>query len=164
MKRRQSGGIVRLTLDRYASTKGYTMGLLFLDGDFLCHMLERPWLNNHPWTAAEPDRASCIPTGAYTLRKWIRPNGNDVFIIDGGTVCHLERELSKDTTRFLILWHTANTPNEIAGCAAPGLGAFKGSVSQSRSAMTLLHTKLNPYFSMQPYLPLVISDYQQGLT
>lgn len=49
-----------LRLIRYHMTGTETLGLLFVDGEFVCYTLELPWKNN------ERD-ISCIPEDTYTV-------------------------------------------------------------------------------------------------
>ncbi len=147
-----------LRLERYHDSGQATRGLLFFRDRFLCYTLERPWEHNRP-------SRSCIPPGTYDVRPWTRPNGDHVFIVSGGSVCTTPDLLNEDKglTRCLILFHSANYVNEIAGCIAPGTGvsntAAGYSVTRSRNAMELLHNVLKPKLSTQPWIGLDIRNY-----
>ena len=125
-------------------------GILTAD-KFIAYTLERAWLNNQP-------SVSCIPAGNYRVSPWRRPNGDNVFILRGKSVCALPAELDDDKTRCLILFHKANNCNEISGCIAPGLTAGQNTVGRSGAAMIALHNQLKPYLSMNKSVSLTISQ------
>jgi len=141
-----------LKIHRFDRTDTYQNGIVTYHGDFICFTLERPYLGNQPFI-------SSIPCGEYSLRPWQRPNGDQCYMILGGSVCALEEGLdpAHGITRFLILIHAANWPSELAGYIAPGLSYAPGYVGPSRAAMAKLRGKLNAHFSTEASLPLVIS-------
>ncbi|MFN7014152.1 MAG: DUF5675 family protein [Bacteroidia bacterium] len=89
-----------LVLNRTYFPKG-TNGVLVCDGEFVCHTIELPWLQNTV-------RVSCIPEGKYFIKmryskkyRW-----------------HLEVLAVKG--RSAILFHPANdAQRELQGCIAP---------------------------------------------
>lgn len=150
---------MQLILDRHTHTEEYTQGHLWLRRDwpwkpdrFLAHTLERPWADNEPGH-------SCIPEGDYVVEPWTRPNGDNVFIVSGGSVCKLPDELSENKTRCLILFHSANFPRQIQGCIAPGRRAAAGTVENSRLAMQDIRGELGSYFSHAPAIGMTIRSW-----
>jgi len=91
-------------------TDNGTFGDLVLDGEKLCEVLERPWLDNKPFE-------SCIPEGEYIMQWYDSPKFGRTIALTGGTV-----SLSKSTThaRYGVLMHIANRVSELEGCLAPG--------------------------------------------
>jgi len=49
-----------LVLERQRFTDKSIGGSFYVDGEFICYSLERPWVDNKPFV-------SCIPKGVYTL-------------------------------------------------------------------------------------------------
>lgn len=138
-----------LILERYSYTSAYTEGKLYRPVEHglqrIAYTIERPWKGN-------AKNISCIPEGVYDIRKHQRPNGDRVFILLGNGCCADPGQLSPpNITRWGILIHAANYPNEVEGCIAPGLARDRGSVQQSRAAMAELHKHTAAYFSMATY-------------
>lgn len=105
-----------ITLERFAYTPWGVFGRLVY-GDFRAFTVERPWVNNK---ASE----SCIPDGEYKLQWFNSPKFGPTWAIVGGTV-----SLHPDgkAARSLILFHVANTMDDLLGCI--GLGASLGTVN-----------------------------------
>lgn len=141
---------MHLQLIRYKRTPDSTQGILFNLSTFLAYTLELPWLNNQP-------NISCIRIGNYRVSPWRRPNGDNVFILRGESVCALPAELDEKKTRCLILFHTGNTCQDIQGCISPGLTAGINTVGRSGDAMNALHKYTKPYLSMNKSFGLTIS-------
>lgn len=97
---------------------GGTFGDLFIDGEFICHTVERPWLGNAP-------NESCIPEGVYTVERYTSPRHGNVFILSGGTV---DKFYNSNGQRWGILFHKANLPTQLEGCIAPAtrIGVLNG--------------------------------------
>ena len=76
-------------------------GELYINGQFICHTIELPWLNNQP-------ENSCIPEGTYVLEKRWSPK----------YLWHLH--ITGVKGRSLILIHPANNAaKELRGCIEP---------------------------------------------
>jgi hypothetical protein len=113
---------VTLTLIRDTQDEWATLGKLSIDGQHLCHTLERPWLDNKP-------RVSCIPVGTY--HGAIQPSP------------HFQRDLPEllDVPgRSEILIHVGNTVDDSAGCILVGLerADHEMRLYQSRAALSVL--------------------------
>jgi len=94
--------IRELTLERDIQDGQATLGRLFVDGNFQCYTLERPWLNNQRGV-------SCIPEGTY--HGAIQPSP------------HFRRDLPEllDVPgRSQILIHMGNKPADSMGCVLVG--------------------------------------------
>lgn len=115
------------TLIRYESTSEGTFGIMTF-GDLRLHTVERPWLNNKPFE-------SCIPSGEYALTHFIRPNGDRVFALSGGTVSIYKEDGFK---RYTVLTHVGNYMKDVVGCIAPGRGRTGNMVTHSRKAIESL--------------------------
>lgn len=79
-----------------------THGRIFVDGSFLSHSLERPWLENQR-------KISCIPAGRYRLKRRTS--------LKFGQHLWLQNVPNRD----LILIHPANYVRQLEGCIAPGM-------------------------------------------
>ena len=111
-----------LELVRDKQDEWATLGRLFVDGEYLCRTLERPWLNNQR-------SVSCIPTGAY--HGAIQPSPR--FRRD-------LPELLDVPGRSQILFHAGNTPEDTEGCILVGMerAEYEPRILQSRAALAKL--------------------------
>lgn len=91
---------MNLELERKYLDKG-TNGAIYLNGEFICHTIELPWLDNN-------QGESCIPSGKYKLSKrhsLKHKNHLEILDVPG---------------RKNILIHPANDAlKELKGCIAP---------------------------------------------
>ena len=110
-----------LLLTRYGSTPFGTFGVLSMASGFVCHTVEKPWLDNRPWV-------SCIPDGRYVLQE--------STFVRGGYVTY---EVMDVWERNRILVHAGNTSDDVQGCIALGssLGCVRGKWAVIRSRRTL---------------------------
>lgn len=144
-----------LRLDRHYQPD-YTEGELYLvksaSTRFLCFTIERPWADNEP-------NVSCIPDGHYQFNEHTRPDGRRAYIITDGCCVATPDELDPDRglTRWGILMHPANRPDELEGCIAPGLGQGEGLVQHSRAAMMTIAHAIGPRMSTWGWIPLQIN-------
>lgn len=77
-------------------------------GNYICNLLGRPWLNNQPNTLVLPaNNSSCIPEGIYTVQKYMSPTKGKVFLV------------KNVNNRSYIEWHSANNTLQLLGCEAP---------------------------------------------
>lgn len=74
------------------------------------YTLERPWLNNKPFS-------SCVPCGAYALKKYQSNKFGPCWALDNHD---LNVSLYDTTKRYAILIHSANRVTELQGCIALG--------------------------------------------
>lgn len=112
----QSDSMVIL-LERFCYHPEGTLGLLTV-GDEEFYTVERPWEQNLP-------RISCIPEGEYEMKRRKSPKFGWCW------------EVKDVPNRTYILFHSANFPDELQGCIAPGMALMTDriAVSRSRDAM-----------------------------
>ena len=106
------------------------------DGSEVCCMVEREWRNNQPFK-------SCVPEGDYLLIPHISPKYGACYAMVAPT---LGVTLHGPSIRTECLFHTANKPSQLLGCAAPGLdfGLLDGEwcVTNSGDALKALMKEL----------------------
>lgn len=94
------------------------------------YVIERPWKENQR-------NISCIPTGAYSVKKRDGTNPDLRFPVAW--------EIQDVPNRSAILFHEANFPDEVHGCLAPnlelGLKEF-GEIRGYKSRLALQKMKL----------------------
>lgn len=112
-----------LLLIRDVMNGDFTLGKLYLNGQFMAHTLERPWIDNQR-------SVSCIPTGVYGVRlRTAKESASRDYL-------HL---LVKDVpNRDYILFHKGNNVKDTKGCILTGLSRGEDYVAESRNAHTNL--------------------------
>lgn len=132
---------MNLELKRIFKGKDYTIGRLFIDGEYFCDTLEDP-VRQLDSIKDKIYSKTAIPTGKYkvsmsvvspkySIRKsynWCGgrlPRLLDVPFFDG------------------ILIHSGNTPDHTAGCILVGENKIKGQVINSMNTLKNLWVKLN---------------------
>lgn len=135
--------MIELELLRDKSTKGGTLGTLYLNGKQLCYTLEEPWNDNK-------NHISCIPEGTYKCTPHNTINHRNVWV------------LNNVPKRSGILIHSGNTINDISGCILVGerIGTLNGlpAVLNSRLALNKLRGILPKEFIIR------IVDYKEKIT
>jgi hypothetical protein len=103
-------GKIDLSIGRFAHTPLGTFGSMKMPDGAVLYTVERPWLDNKP-------SVSCIPDGKYNCqpRRFFR-GGYDAVEITGVK------------GRSHILFHIANTMNDVEGCV--GVGSKLGAIGQ----------------------------------
>ena len=146
--------MTELLLQRYNYSETETEGRLWLDDDEYIYTLERPWIAGLP--GGLPFE-SCVPDGKYSLQPHIRASGDRVLALRNPalSVFYTDQERDGAAGRYLILLHSANYVEEVAGCIAPGLvrtiAGNRRMVRSSRAAMAKL-------MALQPTSLLIESD------
>lgn len=104
--------------------------------------VERPWRDNR-------EGESCIPPGDYVCEPHDSERFPNTWAVVGGTVSHWH---SAETERSAVLFHVANTIDDIEGCIGPGLDltGFGGrwAVTDSRRAMNEMRRVLPERFAL----------------
>lgn len=95
-----------------------TLGVLLIEGRIFCYTLERPWMMNER-------NISCIPTGMYVCKRYHSQNHPNTF------------EVTDVHNRSYILFHVANTINDLQGCI--GLGEEVGYLMGQRAILNSTH-------------------------
>lgn len=120
------GATPHLTLTRDRRSEWATLGRLSIDGEPICHTLERPWLDNKR-------RVSCIPAGNYIgavqPSPRFRANLPELLDVPG---------------RDQILIHAGNTADDTEGCILVGLERHdhEDRIMQSRAALASVMERL----------------------
>lgn len=137
-----------ITLKRIAYTPMGTFGRLVVPGGFECFTVERPWEGNKP-------NVSCIPEGAYTLRK--RHSG----VVQRTTNGEFNEgwEVTGVHGRTYVMLHPGNHMDHLEGCIAPGeaLGwvdsywAVTNSRNTFRELMAALEGPAEHTLDIRPY-------------
>ena len=135
----------RLRLFRQSFKEG-SYGSLFLNHDFLCFIIELPWLDNQR-------NVSCIPAGTYELVQRSSARFSQHLYV------------KQVPQRSMILIHPANDAStQLQGCLAPVMqlsGLGKG--WNSRQALNLILSRLKPFFDSgnNVYLDIISTDSSQ---
>lgn len=108
---------MEILLERFCYHPEGTLGVLTVGGEEF-YTVERPWEHNLP-------RISCIPEGEYEMKRRKSPKFGWCW------------EVKDVPNRTYILFHSANFPDELQGCIAPGMSLMTDriAVSRSRDAM-----------------------------
>ena len=134
-----------IRVERFAKKEEYTIGKLYVNGAFLCHVLEdkdrglTQSMTEKQIAAKKIWGQTAIPKGRYTVamshspkfekRAWAKkysglvPEVLDVKGFEG------------------IRIHPSNSPTEILGCLAPGDNTIKGKITNSTARYYELMTK-----------------------
>lgn len=91
----------QFTLLRVSSEPLATRGVILVDGAPICVTLELPWKDNQA-------QISCIPEGIYDASWYLSPSHGETILFQNVP------------GRSLIMFHSANTPDQLKGCVAPG--------------------------------------------
>lgn len=125
-----------LNLVRDTFTDDEVLGKMYINHEFICHTIERPWKDNQKGI-------SCVPEGVYPLKLRY---SNVVKKSSGGKYTE-GYEVTNVPNRTYIMLHPANYSSQLGGCIAPGLerGNLHGkqAVLQSRDAFDKLMDRLD---------------------
>ena len=120
---------MKLTLKRIALRETYTIGRLYIDGEYFCDTCEDKVRPNGQKVQGE----TAIPYGTYRI-----------MITKSGRFKKMLPELL-DVPYFTgIRIHSGNTAKDSEGCILVGRNTIPGTVTQSRATMTKLMAKLEP--------------------
>lgn len=114
-----------VTIDRFCDSPMGVFGAVQIWNDvdkvFECFSVECPWLDNKP-------NVSCIPAHVYTMVPHVwSVTGLETWAAVGGSVSHYKSELAHHKRFACLFGHTANTIDDIEGCA--GFGSALGTVN-----------------------------------
>jgi Family of unknown function (DUF5675) len=117
-----------IEIERKFSSGDCVSGYLFVDGEAICYVLERPWEHNAP-------AASSIPLGTYVAK--IRVDGPKRWRV----------ELQGVPGRGNVQIHIGNTIADSIGCLLPGLRIQPSlcEVRDSAGALRVLEGKLKDF-------------------
>ena len=103
-----------VTILRIEQGKDGTVGILSIDGETQCYTLELPWMDNKR-------NISSIPAGNYVCKRYSSNAHPDTF------------EITDVYNRSYILFHVANTIDDLQGCV--GLGTEIGYLIGKRAVL-----------------------------
>ena len=140
---------MKLLVERNWKKEGYTIGKLYVDGEFFCNTLEDKdrGLKN-TMTLAEVKKlkitgTTAIPTGTYSVNMNVispRYSSKDWYIKN----CHgAKMPRLEEVPGFIgILIHPGNTAAETEGCLLVGKNDVKGMVTKSKEYFLQLYNKM----------------------
>jgi hypothetical protein len=140
---------MKLLVERNWKKEGYTIGKLYVDGEFFCNTLEDKdrGLKN-TMTLAEVKKlkitgTTAIPTGTYSVNMNVispRYSSKDWYIKN----CHgAKMPRLEEVPGFIgILIHPGNTAAETDGCLLVGKNDVKGMVTKSKEYFLQLYNKM----------------------
>lgn len=140
---------MKILVERKWKKDDYTIGKMFIDGEFFSNTLEdkdRGLTNTMPFEEIRKMKKAgetAIPTGTYKVRmdivspkysksSWYVKNCN------GSRMPRLENVPGYDG----VLIHPGNTPKDTLGCILVGKNDVKGMVTKSKEYFTLLYNKM----------------------
>lgn len=129
---------MRIKVVRTYPKTDYIIGNMYVDGEWFCNTLERPWLNNQP-------QVSAIPTGTYI-----------VYLTYSAKFSRILPLVMDVPRRSGIRIHAANKVSELQGCIAVGENKVKGMVLNSRKYENDLVKKMQMAKNRQDTITLEI--------
>lgn len=132
---------MNLELKRIFKGKDYTIGRLFIDGEYFCDTLEDP-VRKLDSIKDKIYSETAIPAGKYKISMSIVSPKYSIRKSYNWCGGRLPRLL--DVPFFEgILIHSGNTPDHTAGCILVGENKVKGQVINSMNTLKNLWVKLN---------------------
>ena len=132
---------MNLELKRIFKGKDYTIGRLFIDGEYFCDTLEDP-VRQLDSIKDKIYSKTAIPTGKYKVSMSVVSPKYSIRKSYNWCGGRLPRLL--DVPFFEgILIHSGNTPDHTAGCILVGENKIKGQVINSMNTLKNLWIKLN---------------------
>lgn len=132
---------MNLELKRIFKGKDYTIGRLFIDGEYFCDTLEDP-VRQLDSIKDKIYSKTAIPTGKYKISMSVVSSKYSIRKSYNWCGGRLPRLL--DVPFFEgILIHSGNTPDHTAGCILVGENKIKGQVINSMNTLKNLWVKLN---------------------
>lgn len=132
---------MNLELKRIFKGKDYTIGRLFIDGEYFCDTLEDP-VRQLDSADDKIYSKTAIPAGKYKVSMSIVSSKYSIRKSYNWCGGRLPRLI--DVPFFEgILIHSGNTPDHTAGCILVGENKIKGQVINSMNTLKNLWVKLN---------------------
>ena len=132
---------MNLELKRIFKGKDYTIGRLFIDGEYFCDTLEDP-VRQLDSIKDKIYSKTAIPTGKYKVSMSVVSPKYSIRKSYNWCGGRLPRLL--DVPFFEgVLIHSGNTPDHTAGCILVGENKIKGQVINSMNTLKNLWIKLN---------------------
>jgi hypothetical protein len=128
---------MKLEVKRIAKKADYTIGKLYVDGEYFCDTLEDKVRDLSKEKKVYGQTA--IPAGTYKVEMVYSPKFSPRF--DGAKL-----PLIKDVSQFSgILIHSGNTKEDTSGCILVGKNKIVGGLIDSRKAMIELLAMFRKY-------------------
>lgn len=137
-----------LTLERKYKKEAYTIGKLYIDGEYICDTLEdkdrglRQDMSLEEINEIKVYGETAIPTGTYVIdmNNYSSKFGKKSFYVE---LCGGKLPLLVDVPGFNgIRIHAGNTNKDTLGCILPGYNKAVGKVLSSRAAFTKLYQRM----------------------
>jgi hypothetical protein len=126
---------MNITLKRFISTDKGTFGVLTF-GDKKFFTVEKPWVNNIPFT-------SCIPSGSYTLEPYTSEKyKNHLCMINDDKNITASEE--PESSRYACLIHVANYEEDVVGCIGLGKKYLGHMVTSSKDSIREFYEAVDP--------------------
>lgn len=141
---------MKLTLDRFFKGSDYTIGKLYIDGEFFSNTLEdtdRGLLQTMPLDEIKKKKIAgitAIPRGTYKIvMNVVSPKYSAEKYKKQYGFCNAKLPRLLDVPGFEgVLIHIGNYPKDTDGCILVGTNNVKGAVMSSGVAFNALYTKL----------------------
>lgn len=133
---------MELKLDRKYKKQGYTIGKLYVNGEFFCDTVEdedrelEKCPDDESLLSVKVYAKTAIPKGKYAVRLTVSPRfkTRSWAAKYGGKVPELVNVRGFSGVRI----HPGNTAEDLEGCIAPGENKIKGGVINSTAKFTRL--------------------------
>lgn len=133
---------MRLTLQRIHKGPDYTIGRLFIDGQYLCDTLEDA-VRSLPTSCPNTPRGIPCACREKIYARTAIPAGTYRITLEYSPRFKRRLPLLHDVPHFLgIMIHSGNDANDSAGCILVGKNKVKGKVLESRVASDGLNALL----------------------
>ncbi len=141
-------GLLKLNLFRDYKKSTYTIGNLYINGEWFCNTLEdtdRGLTMNDPETKIKFTKvygSTAIPRGIYRIdlnTKSLKFSNKSAYQFCGG---YLPRLVNVPGFSGVLI-HIGNTPSDTEGCILVGLNKAKGKVLQSTETFKKLYAILD---------------------
>lgn len=133
---------MELKLRRKFKGSAYTIGDLFIDGEFFCNTIEDP-VRSLPAACPDTPRGRACTCKEKVYAKTAIPTGSYKITLEYSPKYKRKMPCLHDVPHFLgILIHSGNTERDSAGCIIVGENTVKGKVLNSRATFQRLYALL----------------------
>lgn len=140
---------MELVLNRVIRNERYTIGHLYVAGDFYCSTLEPP-VRDYEHGEKKVYGNSAIPKGKYAIKFSYSPS----FRCEMPYLCSVP-----DFTGIMI--HTGNTVKDTKGCILVGDHLNVGRIEHSRACFRMLKNRMLKALENKEDICITINEYEQ---